>query len=29
MKRTLYEADHEAFRESVREFVTRTIEPAE
>ena len=29
MKRTLYEADHEAFRESVREFVTHTIEPAE
>ena len=29
MKRTLFEEDHDAFRESVRGFVTRTIEPAE
>src|SRR3954454_2435728 len=29
MKRTLFDADHDAFRESVREFVARTVEPAE
>ncbi len=29
MKRTLFDADHEAFRESAREFVTRTLEPNE
>jgi long-chain-acyl-CoA dehydrogenase len=29
MKRTLFDADHDAFRESVGEFVSRTIEPAE
>jgi long-chain-acyl-CoA dehydrogenase len=29
MKRTLFDADHDAFRESVREFVGRTVEPAE
>ncbi|RJL32743.1 acyl-CoA dehydrogenase family protein [Bailinhaonella thermotolerans] len=27
MRRTIYGPDHEAFRESVREFVTRTVEP--
>jgi alkylation response protein AidB-like acyl-CoA dehydrogenase len=29
MKRTLFEPDHDAFRESVREFVTRSIVPHE
>jgi alkylation response protein AidB-like acyl-CoA dehydrogenase len=29
MKRSLFEKDHDAFRESVREFVTRTITPVE
>jgi len=27
MERTVYEADHEAFRESAREFVARSVEP--
>lgn len=27
MKRTLYEADHEAYRETVREFLAREVEP--
>ena len=27
MERTVYEADHEAFRESAREFVVRSVEP--
>ncbi|GGC70606.1 acyl-CoA dehydrogenase family protein [Hoyosella rhizosphaerae] len=27
MKRTIYEADHEAFRESAREFVSRHVQP--
>ena len=29
MKRSLFEQDHDAFRESAREFVTRTIRPRE
>nr|WP_296778195.1 acyl-CoA dehydrogenase family protein [Rhodococcus sp. (in: high G+C Gram-positive bacteria)] len=29
MKRSLFDADHDAFRESVREFVTRSITPRE
>lgn len=29
MRRTLFDADHHAFRESVGQFVRRTIEPAE
>ncbi|MBY6411571.1 acyl-CoA dehydrogenase family protein [Rhodococcus sp. BP-252] len=29
MRRSLFEKDHDAFRESVREFVTRTITPVE
>ena len=29
MKRSLFESDHEDFRASVREFVTRTITPVE
>jgi alkylation response protein AidB-like acyl-CoA dehydrogenase len=27
MERTIYEADHESFRESVREFLVREVEP--
>ena len=27
MKRSLYEADHEAYRETVREFLAREVEP--
>jgi alkylation response protein AidB-like acyl-CoA dehydrogenase len=27
MKRTIYDADHEAFRESVREFLDRDVKP--
>jgi len=27
MERTIYDADHEAFRESAREFVARSVEP--
>ena len=27
MERSLYEADHEAYRETVREFLAREVEP--
>jgi long-chain-acyl-CoA dehydrogenase len=27
MERTLYEADHESFRESVKEFLDREVQP--
>jgi alkylation response protein AidB-like acyl-CoA dehydrogenase len=29
MQRSLFDADHDAFRDSVREFVTRYLEPNE